>query len=190
MADAKLVEFGLLPDTKAYHAQYYTYLMNGLMTQLVRIQLGHKLEEAHMRNRALIAHWVLAHAGDAVEIVERSVEGANEVKHYVQVNDYSKLRNLFGELLAEIQRIKSEGDFDAARNMVEAYAVNVDSVLHEEVLKRYRQLNIAPYKGFINPWMKPQLDDQGNIVDIALDYTESYAHQMMRYSKESAADES
>ena len=108
----------------------------------------------------------------------------------MQVNDYSKLRDLFGELLAEIQRIKSEGDFEAARNMVETYAVNVDSVLHEEVLKRYRQLDIAPYKGFINPWMKPQLDDQGNIVDIALDYTESYAHQMMRYSKESAADES
>lgn len=190
MADEKLVELGLLPDTTAYQAQYYTYLMNGLMTQLVRIQLGHKIEEAHMRNRALIAHWVLAHAGDAVEIVERSVEGTNEVKHYVQVNDYSKLRNLFGELLAEIQRIKSEGDFEAARNMVETYAVNVDSELHEEVLKRYRQLDIAPYKGFINPWMKPQLDDQGNIVDIELDYTETYAHQMMRYSKESAADES
>lgn len=178
IADAELVRLGLVPDAKAYESQYYTYMMNGLMTQLVRIKLGHQIEEAHMRNRALIAHWCLEHGKNVVELVKRNG------KTYVKINDYPALRTLFAQLLAEIQRIKSEGDYEAGKTLVERYAVKVDPVLHEEVLARYRKLNLAPYKGFINPWMKPVEDADGNIIDVELDYTEGYAHQMLRYSRE------
>ena len=181
IADEKLVELGLVPDQDAYQSQYYTYIMNGLMTQLIRIQPGHQIEEAHMRNRALIAHWCYQQ-GDVIQLVKR------DGKTYVQISDYQQLRQLFARLLAEIQRIKSEGDFEAARQLVEQYAVKVDADLHEEVLAlaRYRKLNLAPYKGFINPVMQPVLDDQGAICDIQLNYSESYAHQMLRYSSEYA----
>lgn len=178
IADAELVRLGLVPDAKAYESQYYTYMMNGLMTQLVCIKPGHQIEEAHMRNRALIAHWCLEHGKNVVELVKRNG------KTYVKINDYPALRTLFAQLLAEIQRIKSEGDYEAGKTLVERYAVKVDPVLHEEVLARYRKLNLAPYKGFINPWMKPVEDADGNIIDIELDYTEGYAHQMLRYSRE------
>lgn len=178
IADAELVRLGLVPDAKAYESQYYTYMMNGLMTQLVRIKPGHQIEEAHMRNRALIAHWCMEHGKNVVELVKRNG------KTYVKINDYPALRTLFAQLLAEIQRIKSEGDYEAGKTLVERYAVKVDPVLHEEVLARYRKLNLAPYKGFINPWMKPVEDADGNIIDIELDYTEGYAHQMLRYSRE------
>ena len=177
IADEKLVELGLVPDQDAYQSQYYTYIMNGLMTQLIRIQPGHQIEEAHMRNRALIAHWCYQQ-GDVIQLVKR------DGKTYVQISDYQQLRQLFARLLAEIQRIKSEGDFEAARQLVEQYAVKVDADLHEEVLARYRKLNLAPYKGFINPVMQPVFDDQGAICDIQLNYSESYAHQMLRYSSE------
>lgn len=189
IADPQLVNLGLLPCSEAYQSQYYTYMMNGLITQLVRIKEGQKIEEAHMRNRALIARWVLQHAQGAVEIATKKDNQTNLLKHYVQINDYKELRTLFGKLLAEIQRIKSEGDFVAARNMVERYAIDIDPMLHSEILRRYQHLNIAPYKGFINPWMKPKYDEQGNITDIELDYTETYAHQMMRYAKEACGDE-
>lgn len=190
IADEKLVELGLLPNAEAFKAQYYTYMMNGLLTQMVRIKEGRQIEEAHMRNRALIARWVLAHADGEVAMVRRQGVGEdNAVRHFVQINDYQKLRQLFAALLAEIQRIKSEGDFEAARGIVERYAVDIDEDLHREVLSRYQKLDIAPYKGFINPWMKPQYDGRGDIIDIKLDYTESYAHQMMRYSKAAEADE-
>ena len=179
IADEKLVELGLVPDQDAYQSQYYTYIMNGLMTQLIRIQPGHQIEEAHMRNRALIAHWCYQQ-GDVIQLVKR------DGKTYVQISDYQQLRQLFARLLAEIQRIKSEGDFEAARQLVEQYAVKVDADLHEEVLARYRKLNLAPYKGFINPVMQPVFDDQGAICDIQLNYSESYAHQMLRYSSEYA----
>lgn len=178
IADAELVRLGLVPDAKAYESQYYTYMMNGLMTQLVRIKPGHQIEEAHMRNRALIAHWCMENGKNVVELVKRNG------KTYVKINDYPALRTLFAQLLAEIQRIKSEGDYEAGKTLVERYAVKVDPVLHEEVLARYRKLNLAPYKGFINPWMKPVEDADGNIIDIELDYTEGYAHQMLRYSRE------
>lgn len=178
IADAELVRLGLVPDAKAYESQYYTYMMNGLMTQLVRIKPGHQIEEAHMRNRALIAHWCMEHGKNVVELVKRNG------KTYVKINDYPALRMLFAQLLAEIQRIKSEGDYETGKALVERYAVKVDPVLHEEVLARYRKLNLAPYKGFINPWMKPVEDADGNIIDIELDYTEGYAHQMLRYSRE------
>ena len=177
IADEKLVELGLVPDQDAYQSQYYTYIMNGLMTQLIRIQPGHQIEEAHMRNRALIAHWCYQQ-GDVIQLVKR------DGKTYVQISDYSQLRQLFARLLAEIQRIKSEGDFEAARQLVEQYAVKVDADLHEEVLARYRKLNLAPYKGFVNPVMQPVFDDRGDICDIQLNYSESYAHQMLRYSSE------
>ena len=179
IADEKLVELGLVPDQDAYQSQYYTYIMNGLMTQLIRIQPGHQIEEAHMRNRALIAHWCYQQ-GDVIQLVKR------DGKTYVQISDYQQLRQLFARLLAEIQRIKSEGDFEAARQLVEQYAVKVDADLHEEVLARYRKLNLAPYKGFINPVMQPVFDDRGAICDIQLNYSESYAHQMLRYSSEYA----
>ena len=179
MADPKLVELGLLPDTEAYRSQYYTYLLNGLMTQLTRIKPGHQIEEAHMRNRALIAHWTLEHANGAVELVKKE-----DGRTFMRINNYAALRPLFAQLLAEVQRIKSEGDFEAARSLVERYAVKVDAQLHQEVLERYRKLNIAPYKGFINPWLKPITNRQGNIEDIEIDYTETYEHQMLRYSKE------
>ncbi len=182
LADNKLVELGLTPDAEAYKAQYYSYMMNGLMTQLVRIELGSNIEEAHMRNRALIARWAMEKgaADKVVEFVKK------DGKTYVQVNDYKKLRDLFGQLLAEIQRIKSEGDFNAARELVENYAVKIDPTLHAEILERYKKLNLAPYKGFINPVYTAVKDAEGNITDVTIDYTEGYAEQMLRYSKEYA----
>lgn len=179
IADKKMVELGLLPDMEAYKSQYYTYMLNGLMTQLVRITPGHNIEEAHMRNRALIARWCVDN-GKAVSIEKR------DGKSYVHIGDYEELRGLFAKLLAEIQRIKSEGDFEAARQLVERYAVDIDAGLHEEVLGRYRKLGIAPYKGFINPVMRPVTDGNGNIVDVEIDYTETYEHQMLRYSRDYA----
>lgn len=197
VADHKLVELGLTPNDEAYKAQYYGYLMNGLLTQTIRIKEGDKIEEAHMRNRALIAWWVMEHAEGAVELVKMDMNYAsaedalkdNEgniitTKTYVKINDYAKLRHLFGELLAEIQRIKSEGDFEAARLLVEKYAVNIDPELHREILARYRKLNLAPYKGFINPKMTLEMDEEGEITDVVLDYEESYVDQMLRYSDE------
>lgn len=180
VADPKLVELGLLPDTDAYKAQYYTYLMNGLMTQLVRIEPGKDIEEAHMRNRQLIARWVYEKgaAGKVVELVKKNG------KTYVVINDYERLRGLFGELLAEIQRIKSTGDYDAARDLVETYAVKVDPALHAEVLERYKKLNLAPYKGVINPKYEAVTDAEGNITDVTVTYDEGYAEQMLRYSKD------
>ena len=177
IADPKLVELGLTPDMEAFKSQYYSYMMNGLMTQLIRITPGNQIEEAHMRNRALIAHWCLEH-GDAVRLVKR------DGKTYVEVVDYDGLRQLFARLLAEIQRIKSVGDFEAARQLVEQYAVQVDAGLHQEVLDRYRRLDLAPYKGFINPMMLPVYDQNGQMTDVQLYYGESYAHQMLRYSTE------
>lgn len=180
LADDKLVELGLTPDREAYKSQYYTYMQNGLLTQAVRIELGNDIEEAHMRNRALIANWALDMDVEQ-QIVALEMHGG---KHYVSVKDYEGLRGIFACQLGEIQRIKSEGDFNAARALVEKYAVHIDSQLHREILERYEKLGIAPYKGFLNPWMKPEYDENGNIVNIKLDYTESYAHQMMRYSSE------
>ncbi len=177
IADSKLVELGLLPDEKAYQSQYYTYMMNGLMTQLIRITPGNQLEEAHMRNRALIAHWCYEN-GDVIKLIKRNG------KTYVEITDYAKLRVLIARLLAEIQRIKSEGDYEAAREMVERYAVKVDADLHTEVLERYQRLNLAPYKGFINPQLLPVYDENNEICDIQVNYGESYAHQMLRYSTE------
>ena len=197
VADHKLVELGLTPNDEAYKAQYYCYLMNGLLTQTIRIKEGDKIEEAHMRNRALIAWWVMEHAEGAVELVKMDVNYASAedalkdsegniitTKTYVKINDYAKLRHLFGELLAEIQRIKSEGDFEAARLLVEKYAVNIDPELHREILARYKKLNLAPYKGFINPKMTLEMDEEGEITDVVLDYEESYVDQMLRYSDE------
>lgn len=197
VADHKLVELGLTPNDEAYKAQYYGYLMNGLLTQTIRIKEGDKIEEAHMRNRALIAWWVMEHAEGAVELVKMDMNYASAedalkdsegniitTKTYVKINDYAKLRHLFGELLAEIQRIKSEGDFEAARLLVEKYAVNIDSELHREILARYKKLNLAPYKGFINPKMTLEMDEEGEITDVVLDYEESYVDQMLRYSDE------
>ena len=179
IADPKLVELGLVPDGEAYKSQYYTYMMNGLMTQLIRITPGNQIEEAHMRNRALIAHWCAAQSS-VVSLVKRNS------KTYLQISDYAELRKLFSKLLAEVQRIKSEGDYEAARQLVERYAVKVDSDLHAEVLERYKHLNLAPYKGFINPQMLPVTDANGEIIDIQLNYSESYTHQMLRYSSEYA----
>ena len=197
VADHKLVELGLTPNDEAYKAQYYGYLMNGLLTQTIRIKEGDKIEEAHMRNRALIAWWVMEHAEGAVELVKMDMDYASAedalkdsegniitTKTYVKINDYAKLRHLFGELLAEIQRIKSEGDFEAARLLVEKYAVNIDPELHREILARYKKLNLAPYKGFINPKMTLEMDEEGEITDVVLDYEESYVDQMLRYSDE------
>ena len=180
LADAKLVEWGLVPDAEAYKAEYYSYMMNGLMTQLVRIEPGRTVEEAHMRNRQLIARWVLEQGGEAkvVELVVR------EGKTYVRVNDYVQLRALFGKLLAEVQRIKSEGDYEAARRLVETYGVQIDSALHAEVLQRYERLHLAPYKGFVNPVYTLQTDAEGNVTDVQIAYTEGYAEQMLRYSRE------
>mgnify|MGYP000056838810 FL=1 len=197
VADHKLVELGLTPNDEAYKAQYYSYLMNGLLTQTIRIKEGDKIEEAHMRNRALIAWWTLEHAEGAVELVQEEVSYASAedalkdaegniitTRTYMKVNDYEKLRHLFGELLAEIQRIKSEGDYEAARQLVEKYAVNIDPALHREILARYKKLNLAPYKGFINPKMTLQYDEEGTPTDVLLDYEESYTDQMLRYSDE------
>ncbi len=180
VADPKLVELKLVPDADAYKAEYYTFLMNGLMTQLVRILPGNEVEEAHMRNRQLIARWVFEKASTdkAVEMIEKNG------KTYVVVNDYQKVRTLFGELLAEIQRIKSTGDFNAARSLVEKYAVKVDPVLHAEVLERYKRLNLAPYKGFVNPKYELATDKDGNVTDVTVSYDEGYAEQMLRYSRD------
>ena len=180
IADPKLVELGLVPDAEAYKAEYYKFVMNGLMSQLVRIELGKNVEEAHMRNRQLIAKWAFEQ-GKADNVIELKKK---EGKTYVVVNDYAKLRELFGKLLAEVQRIKSEGDFAAGKKLVEDYAVKVDPELHAEVLKRYAALNLAPYKGFVNPVMKLVKNEKGEVTDVALDYTEGYTQQMMRYGKE------
>ena len=177
MADEKLVELGLLPDNEAYKAQYYTYMLNGLMTQLVRIEPGRQIEEAHMRNRALIARWCMAHT-DCMRLTHK--RGFYEL----EITDFRELRGAVATLLAEVQRIKSEGDYEAARQLVEDYAVDIDPELHAEVLARYKKLNLAPYKGFINPWLLPVFDHDGNIVDIQVNYSESYTHQMLRYSSE------
>ena len=182
LADPKLTELGLTPDSEAYKAQYYGYLMNGLLTQLVRINPGKDIEEAHMRNRALIARWALE-MGKEEQVIEMICLNR---KTYVQINDYQKLREIFGKQLAEIQRIKSEGDLEAARQLVERYGVKVDPSLHQEILARYNQLNLAPYKGFINPVYTPVVDEQNNITDIRISYGEAYDKQMLRYSKDYA----
>ena len=179
IADPKLVELQLLPDLEAYKSQYYTYMMNGLMTQLVRIEPGRQIEEAHMRNRALIARWCLEHARHTSIIVRDGY-------HYLQILDFQELRQLFAQLLAEVQRIKSCGDYEAARRLVETYAVSVDATLHNEVLQRYRRLDLAPYKGFINPVLQPVYDAEGRFIDLQVSYSESYDHQMLRYSSEYA----
>ena len=189
MADPKLVELGVMPDAGAYKAGYYQQMMNGLMTQLVRIEPGANLEEAHMRNRALIAYWTLERARQdfmdgktdqpAMHIVR------NGEKNYVWINDYEKLRQYFGELLGELQRIKSEGDYEAGRALVEKYAVKVDPALHAEVLSRYQALNLAPYKGFVNPRYELVKDADGKVQDVRVIYgSETYAEQMLRYSRE------
>ncbi|MBP5338410.1 MAG: dihydrofolate reductase [Prevotella sp.] len=180
MADEKMVELGLLPDGEAYKAHYYTYMMNGLLTQLVRIERGHQIEEAHMRNRALIARWCLEHGADAMKLVKR------DGKTYLQIDNYERLRQLVATLLAEVQRIKSEGSYDDARQLVERYGIKVDATLHDEVLARYERLGLAPYKGFINPRLIPVFDEMGEIADLYADYTEAYDHQMLRYSSEYA----
>ena len=180
LADPKLIELGLLDNPEAYKAEYYKYMMNGLMTQLVRIEPGKDIEEAHMRNRQLIAKWVFDKGSDqnVVELVKK------DGKTYVQVNDYEALRNLFGQLLAEIQRIKSEGDYEAGRQLVETYAVKVDQDIHREVLDRYAALNIAPYKGFVNPVYSLEKDANGEITDVKVTYTEDFLPQVLRYSKD------
>ena len=178
LADQKLVELGLVPNNEAHKSQYYSYIMNGAITQLVRIKPEYQIEEAHMRNRALIARWCLAHGHGIVELVKHNN------KSFVNIQNYPALRKLFAQLLAEIQRIKSEGDYNSARMLVEKYSVAVDKDLHFEVLNRYAKLNIAPYKGFINPYMKPVLNKSQEIIDVKLDYTESFTHQMLRYSEE------
>ncbi|HKL91803.1 MAG TPA: hypothetical protein VJ871_00845 [Bacteroidales bacterium] len=180
LADPIMVELGLVPDMEAYKAQYYKYLMNGLLTQLTRIEPGNLIEQAHMRNRALITRWVLA-KGKADNIVELR---KRDDKTYVVVNDYEKLRNLFAQLLVEIQRIKSTGDFDAAKKLIESYAIQIDPVLHKEILDRYNALNLAPYKGFVNPVYTPVLDADGNIVDVHIRYNEDYTQQHLRYSRD------
>ena len=179
IADKKLTELKLTPDENAYKSQYYSYIMNGLFTQLVRITPGNKIEEAHMRNRALIARWCLEN-GNAITLEKR------DGKTYVRINDYEELRRQFAKLLAEVQRIKSEGDYEAGRMLVEKYAVNIDPEIHNEVLDRYRHLNIAPYKGFLNPRMLPVFNANGEVIDITLDYSEGYDEQMMRYSQQYA----
>lgn len=180
LPDEKLVELGLTPDKEAYKAEYYAYMMNGLLTQMVRIEPGCDLEEAHMRNRQLIARWALENgkSKNVVELVKK------EGKTYVKINDYLQLRGLFAALLSEIQRIKSEGDYEAARALVEKYAVKLDATLHEEILNRYRSLHLAPYKGFVNPVYLPQYDAEGRIMDVKLDYTEGYTEQMLRYGRD------
>lgn len=176
LADSKLVELGLTPDAEAYKAQYYSYMMNGLMTQLVRIEEGDQIEEAHMRNRALVAHWTLAHYPEAVSITEK------EGKHYVSINSYTMLREAFGTLLREIQRIKSEGDLQAAQQLVEEYGIRIDATLHHEIRERYRCLNLAPYKGFINPRYTLVRDAAGDVTDVSISYGETFEEQMLRYS--------
>ena len=178
IADKKLIELGLTPNEEAYKSQYYSYLMNGLLTQMVRIEEGGQIEEAHMRNRALISRWTLQNYPEAVQIVEK------DGKHYVRVNDYTILRKAFGELLAEVQRIKSEGDYEAARMLVEQYGIKLDADLHHEIRQRYQRLNLAPYKGFINPKYELVRDEAGNIVDVSVSFDEAYDKQMLRYSQD------
>ncbi len=178
LADPKLVELGLLPNMEAYKAGFYQQMMNGLMTQLVRIEPGKDIEEAHMRNRQLIANWCYAHANGEMEIIER------DGKHYLQINDYEGVRRLYGELLAEIQRITSEGDYAAAKEMVETYAVKVNQDLHKEILERYQKLNLAPYKGFVNPVYRVERNAEGEISNVTLDFTEGYIEQHLRYSRD------
>lgn len=180
IADEKLVELGLTPNTEAYKSQYYSYMMNGLLTQMVRIKPGHVIEEAHMRNRALIARWAYekGRSQNVVELIQK------QGKTYVKINDYPALRRLFAELLAEIQRIKSEGDFDAARDLVENYGVKIDSVLHQEILQRYETLHLSPYKGFINPVYHAAFDENGRVTDVTVTYDETYDEQMLRYSRD------
>lgn len=180
LGDPKLVELGLVPDKEAFEAEYYKYIMNGLMTQLVRIEAGKNVEEAHMRNRQLIAKWAYEH-GKADNVIELKKKDG---KTYVVVNDYGKLRNLFGQLLAEVQRIKSEGDYAGGKQLVEEYAVKVDPELHKEILERYATLNLAPYKGFVNPKMQEIKNDKGEVTDVVLNYTETYPEQMLRYSRD------
>ena len=183
IADKKLVELGLTPDEEAYKSNYYTYIMNGMMTQNVRIKFGDNIEEAHMRNRALIANWCYEHSDGVIEVVER------DGKRYIKINDYPALRQLFARLLAEIQRIKSEGDYEAAQHLVETYAVKINPDLHKEVLSRYEKLNIAPYKGFLNPKMTPVYGSDGEITDVLLDFSESYTEQMLRYSRDYSVED-
>ena len=181
IADPKLVELGILPDNEAYKAEYYEQMMNGAMTQLVRVEPGKNLEEAHMRNRALIANWVLAHTNadkPEAEIIVR------DGKHYLQINDYEGLRTLYGQLLAIVQEVVSTGDYAQARQLVEDYAVRVDPDLHQEMLARYKPLNIPPYKGFVNPVYTPVMDKEGNITDVTIDYSEGYVEQHLRYSRD------
>lgn len=180
MADPELVRLGLLPDMEAYKAQYYTYMLNGLLTQCVRIPLGEDIQEAHMRNRALIANWIYEKGREECVMELYSADG----KTYLRINDYERLRELIGSLLAEIQRIKSEGDLAAARDIVEGYGVKLDAALHKEIRQRYERLNIAPYKGFLNPVFREVKDSEGNVTDIAYDETEGYTEQMLRYSRE------
>lgn len=180
LADPKLLELGLLDNPDAYKAEYYKYILNGMMTQLMRIEPGKDVEEAHMRNRKLISEWAYEHglSENVIEMV--TIDG----KTFIKINDYARLRELFGELLGEIQRIKSEGDYEAGRDLVEKYAVKVDSKLHNEVLERYSRLDIAPYKGFVNPVYTPIFDAEGNIADVKIDYSEDYISQMLRYSRD------
>ncbi|HRU13145.1 MAG TPA: dihydrofolate reductase, partial [Dysgonamonadaceae bacterium] len=180
LGDPKLVELKLLPDNEAYKSEYYQYMMNGAMTQLTRIKPGKTIEEAHMRNRALIANWVMEKGKADSVVVFKQKDG----KTYVVVNDYDKLRDLFGKLLAEVQRIKSEGDYEAGKKLVETYGVKVDPKLHKEVLARYEKLNLAPYKGFVNPVYKPVTDANGKITDITISYDENYIDQQLRYSRQ------
>lgn len=190
LADPKIVELGLLPDAEAYKACYISQMQNGLLTQIVRIKLGDQIEEAHMRNRALIAYWAYANGKGKAEGGKDVIEmPKRDGKTYVVINDYAALRNLFGELLAEIQRIKSTGDFDAARDMVETYGVKIDYDLHKEVLERYEALDIAPYKGFVNPVYTAVKDAEGNIIDVTVSYMEGYAEQMLRYSKDYSVED-
>jgi len=179
LADPKLVELGIFKSADAYKSEYYKYIMNGLLTQLYRIEPGKNIEESHMRNRKFISEWCLQKGkkDKVIELVKR------KGKTYVKINDYEKLRGLFGQLLAEVQRIKSEGDFEAGRKLVETYGVKVDPKLHAEVLKRYNSLDIAPYKGFVNPVYVPVYDKAGNITDVKVTYGENYIDQMLRYSR-------
>ncbi|MEA5062765.1 MAG: dihydrofolate reductase, partial [Petrimonas sp.] len=180
LGDAKLVELGLLPNADAYKAEYYKYIMNGAMTQLTRIQPGKDIEQAHMRNRALISNWVIEN-GKAENVVEMKQQNG---KTYIVVNDYAKLRDLFGKLLSEVQRIKSEGDFEAGKKLVETYAVKVNQALHKEILDRYAKLDLAPYKGFVNPVYKLVTDENGKVTDVTISYDENYVDQQLRYSKQ------
>ena len=186
IADQKLLELGLLDSSVAYKAQYYNYIMNGLLTQQVRIKPGKQIEESHMQNRALIAQWAMEMGKEfnVIELISCVDKSTSEAKTYVRINDYEALRDIFAHQLAEIQRIKSEGDFEAARTLVEKYAIKLDPVLHAEVLRRYESLNIAPYKGFINPILKPVYNEFGEITDVTVDYSESYTEQMLRYSRD------